>query len=58
MKGYPGWLGDHAMLTQLYQNLIGNAIKFIGQAQPIIRLTAERQADGWTLGVRDNWHWH
>ncbi len=53
-EGLPRVLGDHAMLTQLYQNLIGNAIKFIGQAQPIIRLTAERQADGWTLGVRDN----
>ncbi len=50
----PEVTGDRFMLTQLYQNIIGNAIKFIGQASPVVHLTAERQADRWVLGVLDN----
>lgn len=47
--------GDLTLLTQLYQNLIGNALKFTGDKPPEIHLSAERQADGkWVLGVRDN----
>lgn len=46
--------GDRFMLTQLYQNFIGNAVKYVGQAPPVIHLTAEHQTDGWVLGVLDN----
>ncbi|ETX06747.1 chemotaxis protein CheB [Candidatus Entotheonella palauensis] len=53
-EGLPEVMGDSAMLTQLYQNLIGNAIKFSAHRQPVIHLTAERQQEGWLLGVRDN----
>ena len=42
------------MLTQLYQNLLSNALKFIGANRPLIRLTAERINGQLTLGVRDN----
>jgi len=51
----PMVVGDATMLTQLYQNLIGNAMKFVptGQ-QPIIRLTCERENGRWVFGVRDN----
>jgi signal transduction histidine kinase len=46
--------GDATLLTQLYQNLLGNALKFVGEERPVIHLTVERGADMWILGVRDN----
>lgn len=46
--------GDPTMLTQLYQNLIGNALKFVSDQQPKIHLTARRNGDHWVLGVKDN----
>jgi PAS domain S-box-containing protein len=47
--------GDATLLTQLYQNLIGNGMKYVKDAPPRLRLTAERAADGaWMLGVKDN----
>jgi len=51
----PVVMGDPLLLTQLYQNLISNALKFVppGRA-PEIRLTAEKAPDAWILGVRDN----
>ncbi len=45
--------GDLSLLTQLYQNLIGNALKFHGSDAPRVELTAEPLEDGWQLGVRD-----
>ncbi len=50
----PTVLGDHAQLTQLYQNLIGNAIKFRGDETPRIDLGAERAGEAWRLSVADN----
>lgn len=46
--------GDPTLLTQLYQNLLGNALKFHGDAPPRIELTAERHDQHWLLGVRDH----
>ena len=42
------------MLTQLYQNLIGNALKFVADRPLEIHLTASAEGDWWTLGVKDN----
>jgi signal transduction histidine kinase len=46
--------GDLALLTHLYQNLIGNALKFACDQSPLIELTAELIGTSWILGVRDN----
>ncbi len=46
--------GDKMLLALVYQNLIGNALKFHGETPPQIELTAENKEDHWLLGVRDN----
>jgi hypothetical protein len=45
---------DDVQLTQLFQNLIGNAIKFRGQQAPRIRINAARQDSAWQFAVTDN----
>ena len=46
--------GDKNLLTQVYQNLIDNALKFVKNRKPQVRLTAEIKSGVWILGVRDN----
>ena len=46
--------GDMTQLTQLFQNLVANAIKFRADAAPDIRVSAERQEGAWLFSVRDN----
>ena len=46
--------GDPTLLTQLYQNLLGNAMKFSGGKPPDIELTAKKNGSEWVLGVRDH----
>jgi light-regulated signal transduction histidine kinase (bacteriophytochrome) len=41
-------------LTQVFQNLIGNALTFRAQRKPEIHVAAQRQAGGWLFTVRDN----
>jgi len=41
-------------LVQLFQNLIGNAIKFRGKESPAIRISAESQGATWLFAVADN----
>ena len=51
----PSLTVDRLFVTQLYQNLISNALKFVEPGtQPNIRLTAEQEHGSWVLGVRDN----
>lgn len=51
----PTVLGDPAMLARLWQNLIGNAVKFRApDRSPRITVGCERTADGWELSVADN----
>ncbi len=50
----PSVSGDAFLLTQLYQNLLSNAMKFVDRKKPDIRLTAERDGADWVLGVKDN----
>jgi len=45
---------DSGQLAQLFQNLIGNAIKFRGKEPPRIHVSAERRAKEWEFSVQDN----
>ncbi|MCA9259630.1 MAG: hypothetical protein KDA61_10545, partial [Planctomycetales bacterium] len=41
------------LVVQLFQNLIGNAIKFAGDRRPEIEITARRLGSDWVIGVKD-----
>jgi PAS domain S-box-containing protein len=41
-------------LQQLFQNLVGNALKYRSVEPPKIHISAERQGPQWLLSVRDN----
>ncbi len=45
---------DATQLSQVFQNLIGNAIKFHGAQQPQVHVGVEKLADAWRFSVRDN----
>ncbi|MDX2229476.1 MAG: ATP-binding protein [Leptolyngbyaceae cyanobacterium bins.349] len=51
----PTIVADGTQLMQLFQNLIGNAIKFKqAAAAPRIHIGVHRQEDSWLFAVRDN----
>jgi len=45
---------DPGLLTQVFQNLIGNAIKFRGKRAPEIQISARCDNTEWVFSVRDN----
>ncbi len=45
---------DPVQLAQLFQNLIGNGIKFRGEARPRISIQAVDQGEDWHFSVKDN----
>ena len=51
----PTVLADKAQLVQLFQNLIGNGIKFHGPETPRLHISATSTGDGrWAFAVTDN----
>jgi light-regulated signal transduction histidine kinase (bacteriophytochrome) len=53
-EGLPIVHADSSQLTQLFQNLIGNSIKFRGERQPHVQITATQLNDAWQFAVSDN----
>jgi signal transduction histidine kinase len=45
---------DEGRLSQVFQNLIGNAIKFRSERPPCIRIEARHQQGEWLFSVADN----
>ncbi len=50
----PVVFADRLQLVQVFQNLVGNAIKFHGEEPPKVRVSAERDGDRWIITVADN----
>lgn len=46
--------GEASLLAGVFQNLIGNALKFRGEGRPRIEVAAARDDDEWTFAVTDN----
>jgi PAS domain S-box-containing protein len=46
--------GDSGQMVQLFQNLIGNAIKFHGNESPLIHVSVKAQGTDYQFGVKDN----
>jgi light-regulated signal transduction histidine kinase (bacteriophytochrome) len=50
----PTIMADNPQLVQLFQNLIGNAIKFRGNELPIVHVSASRNGSAWIFSFCDN----
>lgn len=50
----PEVMADTTQLSQLFQNLIANAIKFKSEQPPQIHIGVERTGQEWRFAVRDN----
>jgi signal transduction histidine kinase len=50
----PTVLGQRAQLLQLFQNLIGNAIKFRGSEPVRIHVSVEKRDSAWRFSLEDN----
>jgi len=50
----PAVLADEMQLTQLFQNLVGNAIKYQNPGVPRIHIAAARGEGKWIFSIKDN----
>lgn len=50
----PRVLADEVQMSQLFQNLIGNAIKFHGAESPRIEVGMQRREHDWLFHIKDN----
>ena len=50
----PAVSGDSVQLSQPFQNLLTNAIKFHGDKPPRVQVTTEKNGSMWKVSVRDN----
>ncbi|MEO2026017.1 MAG: PAS domain S-box protein [Fuerstiella sp.] len=47
------WI-DHVQMIRVFQNLIGNAIKYRGEKVPEVRIWSQESSDAWKIYVSDN----
>lgn len=47
-------MGDETQLIQLFQNFIGNALKFRRETPPHVHISAVQRKDEWVFSVSDN----
>jgi chemotaxis family two-component system sensor kinase Cph1 len=50
----PVVVANESQIARLFQNLIGNSIKFRGEKKPKIHVSAEQKENEWVFSVRDN----
>ena len=50
----PAVQGDATQLTEVFQNLVGNALRYRGDSKPKVHVGAERRPGEWRFSVRDN----
>ncbi|MCJ7811702.1 ATP-binding protein, partial [bacterium] len=50
----PTVTADTVQLERLFQNLIGNAVKYHGKEDPEVDVSAEKNGKVWTFSVKDN----
>ncbi len=50
----PTVLAERSQMMQIFQNLIGNALKFRGEEPPTINIVAERVGSEWVFSIEDN----
>ncbi len=50
----PTLLADHTQIIQLFQNLIGNSIKFRKEEPPRVHISAEHKEKEWVISICDN----
>lgn len=46
--------GSESLINQVFQNLIGNSLKFRNEDPPVVRITSRRDDGAWTILVADN----
>jgi light-regulated signal transduction histidine kinase (bacteriophytochrome) len=50
----PTVAADRAQLSQVFRNLLGNSLKFHGEAIPEVHVSALREGIEWKFSIRDN----
>lgn len=50
----PQVLGNHTQIYQLFQNIIGNALKYRSDQNPLVNIEAKKEGKMWSFLISDN----